>query len=176
MLANILSHFESIGDNCELGLYQRKHGIEYSNILKWSFSFSIDALCYAIETNFDEVFKYENLIPRAGGDMVDDLGSKIGFHSEMRSSFDGHSWRFILNEDERKKLYEQEVSKTKYLINKTINIIKSANKILVYKCNSNCTKAQEYRLLKAIRSIGPSHLLIVKQINNASLYGTVQVI
>jgi hypothetical protein len=161
MKIQTLSRFETLGDNCELGLLQRSYGVEYSNLFRWSYSFSVQNVINILDRRFDGLFKFENLTPREGGDMVNDVANNIAFHSDMRSTLEGARWTFVNTDEERRKIYSSEEKKIAYLTDKTVKCFAAGEKIFVYKQNRGTTDDEADALLQVLRRYGPVKLLVL---------------
>lgn len=154
--ANLVSKFESLGDNCEFGFVQRRSGIEPGGLLRWAVAPPV-SLVEAIENRFEDLYQFENVVPFTPK-MVEDRKSRIKFHSAMAST-DGV---FNLEPEQRRDIHQKEYEKIIYLRNKMISLLETGEKTFVYKRNSGVDTALVSRLSAAIASIGPSRLLYVK--------------
>ncbi len=168
----IARHFESLGDNCELGMLQRAWGVEYSNLFRWAFSESFENTVALLRQRCANLFDFENLEPYGGGDMVLDRSHGIAFHSGMRSTLKQGRWQFVADEDARLDLYSGEYQKMTHLTLSTKRKLAEARKIFVYKRNDGVTEAEALALHAALRSYGPVTLLVVNRANGADAAGT----
>lgn len=71
--------FESLGDNCELGLLQRRVGFERLSLFRYAGSPSIDTLIEAIEADFLGFATADDLAMEHFHDMWDARSRRYGF-------------------------------------------------------------------------------------------------
>jgi hypothetical protein len=166
--AALLHRFESLGDNCEFGFVQRANGYEDGGLLRWSIS-PLDKLILCFETDFRDLYLFENLEPSAP-DMVRDIATGLMFHTQMHS-IDGH---FILEERTRRELYAREREKIDHLLGKFRRKVRQLDTICVYKRNSAINDTDAARLQQALSKLGPSNLLIVRSTEDRAKWGTVE--
>jgi len=79
---DVLGRFESLGDNCEFGFVQRQLGLESGGLFRWSVT-SATSLITLLETRFEDLYRFENLVPTNSKNMIRDTATDIGFHTEM---------------------------------------------------------------------------------------------
>ena len=151
-----ISHFESLGDNCEFGFLQRMNGIEAGGLLRWAIS-RPDALTKFINSGGENLYAFENLQPSAS-DMVLDVGSDLFFHTEMYSK-DGV---FLSDEGTRFTIWQGEYQKMEYLREKLFQQLRNEEKIYVYKVNDGLNDTKAISLARAISNIGRGRLLCVR--------------
>lgn len=166
--AALLQRFESLGDNCEFGFVQRANGYEDGGLLRWSIS-PLDKLILCFETDFRDLYLFENLEPSAP-DMVRDIATGLMFHTQMHS-IDG---RFVLGEEPRREIYSGERRKIDHLLDKFRRKVQQPDTICVYKRNSGITDADAIRLQQSLGKLGPSSLLIVRSTDDRARWSTVE--
>lgn len=154
-----LLRFESLGDNCEFGFVQRSLGLDPGGLLRWAIS-NPASLVSALQDNFREVYLWENLTP-SYRDMVYDSRYGLYFHTKMYSENN----IFIEPEDVRRKIYEDEVGKVKYLVEKLIKNISYSYTICVYEVNDHIPAVSRERIAAEIKRLGESSLLFVEEGN-----------
>jgi hypothetical protein len=169
---DVARQFESLGDNCELGMLQRAWGVEYSNLFRWAFSESVPELLTLLRNRCAGLYDFENLEPYGGGEMVLDRAYGIAFHSDMRSAYKRGAWTFLADEDSRLDLYSNEYQKMTHLIVSTRRKLAEGRKIFVYKRNDGVTEAEALELHGALQPYGPVELLVVNLASGADLPGT----
>lgn len=168
----IAHHFESLGDNCELGMLQRAWGVEYSNLFRWAFSETLPELLALLRQRCADLYDFDNLTPYGGGEMVLDTTHGIAFHSEMRSAWKGGAWTFVQDEDERLALYANEYQKMIHLVVLTRRKLAAGYKVFVYKRNDGVTEAEAIDLHRVLQAYGPVPLLVVNLARGADAAGT----
>ncbi len=166
--ATLLQHFESLGDNCEFGFVQRANGYEDGGLLRWSIS-PLDKLIVCFETDFKDLYLFENLEPSAP-DMVRDIATGLMFHTQMHS-IDG---QFVLGDQARREIYIRERHKIDHLLAKFRRKLQEPNTICVYKRNSGVSEADATRLQQFLSRLGPSNLLIVRSTDDRERWSTVE--
>jgi hypothetical protein len=166
--AVVLQRFESLGDNCEFGFVQRANGYEDGGLLRWSIS-PLDKLVQCLETNFTDLFLFENLQPSAP-DMVRDTATGMLFHTKMRS-IDG---QFVFDEAARREIYTEEKKKMDHLLEKFRRRMRQPGMICVYKRNSGVGDAEAKRLQQSLTKLGQGILLQVRSTDNQAKWGTVE--
>lgn len=173
-MSHRLSLFESFGTNCEFGFVQRGLGYEESSLLRWAYVNDINALCDGIDSHFEGLFQFENLIPAGEGTMVEDVHRHIAFHSAIRSVQKDDKWEFIQTEAERRQIYQKESLKIKYLLDKFERNITRADRIYVLKHVEGLTHKDAWRVLDTIARRGEARLLYVMKAPTTALAGTVR--
>jgi len=156
-LKQVLTRFESIGDNCEFGFVQRANGIEPGGLLRWTTT-PLPRLITLLSGDFKDFYLFENLIPNPDdGGMVIDAVSGIGFHSRLRSR-DG---KFLLNDDDRRLLYAEEKVKIDYLVEKLLARMADSSVIFVYKATWGAREEDIKELHSILRRHSNCRLLFV---------------
>jgi hypothetical protein len=166
--AALLQRFESLGDNCEFGFVQRANGYEGGGLLRWSIS-PLDKLIVCLETDFRDLYMFDNLAPSAP-DMVRDVATGLMFHTQMHS-IDGH---FVLGDAARLEIYAREKHKMDYLLDKFRRKIREQDTVCVYKRNSGITDTDAKRLQQSLNKLGPSHLLVVTSTADHTRWGAAE--
>lgn len=128
-----LERFESLGDNCEFGFFERFHGREVGSLLRWAVT-PPESLAKAIRSGFSGIYDFEYLMPNTDG-MVRDTRSGIAFHSRMASKDNV----FLANDQDRYEIFKGEQEKINYLTAKILDSL-SKDKIFI------CKKTGVYRL------------------------------
>jgi hypothetical protein len=170
--ADIVSEFESLGDNCEFGFVQRHHGLEPGGLLRWAFS-TLDGLVRAIDARFERIYNFDDLAPYTPN-MVIDGKYGIAFHSEMRSLRADHGLAFVAPPDELRRIYREEQEKVSYLVCKLIDALYRGERIFVYKRNAGLAARDIARLHQSVSAYGPGRLLCVVPASAGLPAGTVR--
>ena len=160
----IIEQFESLGDNCEFGLVQRRFDAEPLGLLRWSGT-EPEPLIAAVEARFAGVGELENLCISTW----DNGEYKV---SDARYGMVSHT--FIYEAAfARDSFIEQQMRRIRILKKKLLQEMARGDKLLVYK-SPDITPDQARRLCDACRAIGPSTLLVVRPADEAHAAGTVE--
>lgn len=156
----LLSRFESLGDNCEFGFIQRFHGCEPSSLLRWATA-PLDGVMTGLKDQWANLYAWENLMPWAG-DMVWDDHYRCAFHSTIHSnrSDENCPLTFVLPETERLQAWAVERPKIIHLRDKTLASLNAAEHIFVVKCNDGFTIDQILSLRDALAHYNSNNKLL----------------
>ena len=165
----LVMHFESLGDNCEFGLMQRRVGTERLSLLRYAGIGDVFALADAIERRFDGIERPGAIqIGTHGGEWIAHAhGPRLAFHTGRR--VDSISESDILREEQRKLAF---------LAQKFIEDCEDAAKIFVYRVHRderggpNGTRGMN-RLYDAMRAHGPVKVLWVNVADDEHQAGTI---
>jgi hypothetical protein len=159
---DLLMQFESLGENCEFGLVQRHFGVEPLGLLRWV-SLAPESLCRALEERF------------AGLDDPEELEVKlIGSEYHMYGSQYQMRMHTYISESEYKgspkELHAQFFRRLRYLKDKLLDDLRSAEKILVWQSGVGSLLSEEtvYRMQHAVLKYGDNTLLVVRRHDNQS--------
>lgn len=151
--AEVVEKFESLGDNCELGMMQRAISRERLGLFRYAGSADLDSVVTAIENGFD------------GFGTEDDL-ELSPFHDEWLATSRryGFSFHTGVKRDARSAdaTRKGESMKLLFLARKLLEEMSSAHKVFVRRCERKCEEAGMHRLHAALRVHGPSRLLWVE--------------
>ncbi len=120
----------SLGYDCEVGLQLRRWGYEESSFFRFTLC-RLPALKKILNSKFNNVFQYENLIP-GNDNMVRDTKYNIAFHTGMKSKVIDGKRVFIQNSDDRFEYYKTESNKVQHLIEKMKSEIHTGKRILFF--------------------------------------------
>lgn len=159
---DLLTKFESIGDNCEFGFVQRFHGAEPSSLFRWATA-PIEGVIAGLNDQWEHIFEHENMRPWAY-DMAWDDRYRCAFHGEIRCEPDseGHM-QFAMDGEERKKALDTDQSKIRFLRDKTLKGLRTEDRIYVVKANAGLPFEQILELKAALDKYGNHKLLAVVQ-------------
>jgi hypothetical protein len=162
----LTSYFESLGENCEFGLVQRRCGAEPLSLLRFS-----NTLLPSLLRGLDEQFK--NL----GG--ADDLGFRLEGKSKkeyiIEEKYYGlvyHTFRYQ-GEVQEDKFLANEAVRLKFLIRKLNEDLKDGNKLFVYRRNNALEEDDILPLLAAVNQYGPNTVFWVVLADTKHPPGTV---
>ena len=166
---DLVARFESIGDNCEFGLFQRQHGVARTTLLSYAGVADVFALADAIEHRFAGFAEGSALHIRAFRDewMAAVPASRMNFHTGRAV---GEMAEDRIRTEERRTL--------QFLAGKLIDDIEEGSKIFVYRTRRDMRGGRDGRkgmdrLYEAMRAIGPARLLWVNEADGDHPPGTV---
>jgi hypothetical protein len=165
--AAILPQFHSIGDNCEFGLMQRRHGVEVLGLLRFS-SITIANLTRGITSRFAGIATPESL------EIVE--YTKLPDHDYMcREKEYGLYYHTFRKPSElpAETLKAHEMPRLKLLARKFIEDIELAEHLFVFKSDPPPLPEQIARLITAMHCHGPATLLWVRVADASHPAGTV---
>ena len=159
---DLLTRFESVGDNCEFGFVQRFHGAEPSSLFRWATA-PIEGVIAGLKDQWEHIFLDENMRPWAY-DMAWDDRYRCAFHGEIRCApnDEGHM-QFAMEGEERQRALAADRSKIRFLRDKTLKCLRDEDKIYVVKANAGLTIEQIFELKAALDLYGDHKLLAVVQ-------------
>ena len=160
--------FESLGDNCEFGLVQRRCGAEPLGLMRFS-SISLVDLIRGIEDGFAELGNPANmefwLNPGHRREYaIRDKSYRLVFHT------------FLYEGDvDENTLLEQQAARLKFLRRKIIEDLSNGEKVFVLKRGEPLREQEVLPLLSALQKhSGAAHLLYVTVATKANPPGVVQ--
>ena len=159
---HLMMQFESLGENCEFGLLQRRYGAEPLGLLRWVAS-SPEQLCVALEDKFAEFNRLEDFEIELRGPeyFLNEIGYLMHMHTFIvKSEYKGSQ------EQLRRQLFRRMV----YLKSKLLDDLRSAEKIFVWQSGVGSLLSDDtiLRMHRALRSYGKNTLLAVRRHNNPS--------
>ena len=162
-LHDLFMQFESMGDNCEFGLVQRRFNAEPLGLLRWS-SITVDELVRALDEEFAGVGDEENTILIANGEYITrDRNYRMTMHTFIRE-----------HEAEYDKLYVTLCKRLKFLRRTFLENLETNEKIFTYKSHTGMTLEQVDRIGAAVRRYGPNRVLCVTLADAENAPGTVR--
>jgi hypothetical protein len=168
-LSQIAMAFESLGENCEFGLFQRRCDAEPLGLLRFSSTFMRN-LIRGIDSGFE------------GLGEVDDIDLRL--EGEPQKEYMIHEKKFglvyhtFVHEGQRSVwlMREQESARLKFLRRKFIEELEAGDKIFVYKFGSGVSEEEILPLYMALNRYGDATLLWVVQAERDRPTGTVEVV
>jgi hypothetical protein len=157
--------FESLGDNCELGLVQRRAGVEPLGLLRFAGA-PLRRLITALDARFDGIADPGAIhVCEENGEYMIRL-SKYDFiyHADAR-----------IGEADPEALHRQQVGTVGFLTRKFIGDLESGEKLLVFRQNEPLSANDLMDLRIALSAYGPGTLLWVQQARPGHPPGTVVV-
>lgn len=160
----IVEQFESLGDNCEFGLVQRRFEAEPLGLLRWSGT-EPEQIIAAVAARFDGVGERQNLCISSW----ENGEYKV---SDRRYGMVSHTFIYEAAFD-RDSFIEQQMRRIRILKKKLLQEMVRGDKLLVYK-SPDITPDQARRLCDACRDVGPSTLLVVRPADEDHAAGSVE--
>ena len=150
--ADMIGHFQSLGDNCEFGFVTRSLGSERLQLLQWS-SIKPGQLLEMLLRKFEGYAE--------PGKMTIELGEPLErpefWVRDHAYGSVGHTW--IFEDTERAEGFEQaHIQRLRFLRNKFLEDLEDGSHILVYRSASDIPLPFMRDLIGAIRALGPSVL------------------
>jgi len=169
-LPELAASFESIGDNCEFGLVQRRCDTEPLGLLRFSGSYSNDVV-RGIEWDFDGIGELADIEPRLEGDP----GKREFMIHERKYGLVYHTFVY---EGERtpELMRQQEATRLKFLRRKFVEEIDAGEKIFVFKRGTPVPDSEILPLFLALNQRQPNTLLWVVPEQPGRPSGTVEVL
>ncbi|MBH1928464.1 hypothetical protein PJX95_17550 [Serratia rubidaea] len=169
-----MSHFESMGDNCEFGFYLRHKGIENGSLFRWSLIKDHKDLLNLISSDFEGFYQLKNLQPTWRNMLVDKANGVI-FHTELYSQETNGSWEFEEGDERRKEIYLIEKEKIDYLVKKFKNSLNEGNRVFVIKKNNNeIDMSVIEKLSETLNQYGKAKILVVFQSDETDKLGKIE--
>jgi hypothetical protein len=150
----LLTQFESLGENCEFGLVQRRCSAEPLSLLRFSNTL-LPNLFLGLEDKFKKLGHPEDLTFRLEG-----KSKKEYIIEEKNYGLVYHTFRYK-GEIEEDKFIISEASRLKFLARKLNEDLKDGNKILIYRRNTPLTEEEIIPVLTAVNDHGPNTLFWV---------------
>lgn len=149
-IRSMMLQFESLGDNCEFGIVQRRYGAEPLNLFRWSGS-TTETMTEAIRKKFDGVGDPENTLVKSGG---------LEYYIEdVQFGFITHTW-IPETQADKDNLRRKMCKRIAWLKEKLIEDLRSSRKIFVFRTEE--VSLEELEIMHdACLEIGPVRLLCV---------------
>jgi hypothetical protein len=165
-LSEVMLRFESLGENCEFGLVQRKGGAEPLGLLRFS-STPLPKLLAALTARFEGLGRSDKI-------SVDLASSGREYMiSDKTFGLYYHAW-VMAGERPPEDVHRREIRRLPYLVRKLVEDLTDGEKIFVYRSMTPIAESQAIKLVDAIRSYGPSTLLWMELANPGHPPGTVE--
>ena len=160
----LMMHFESVGQNCEFGLVQRRCGAEPLGLLRFASS-PLPVLMAALRARFEGLGEPGRLHVQASRDEYLVIDRRFGLLY--------HAWVKI-GEADPEEILRREEKRLPFLRRKLIKDLEEGRKIFVYHGMEPLSRPLMLSLLLAVRAYGPTTLLWVELKNDAHPAGTVE--
>ncbi len=161
--------FESLGENCEYGLVQRRCESEPLGLLRFSSTF-LRSLIRGLDDGFAGIGEDDDVDPRLQGAaprefMVHEKKYGLVYHTFV---YEGERSPWLMR--------EQEAARLKFLRRKFLEELEIAEKIFIYKRNTPVPEEEILPLFLSLRRHGNNTLLWVVPAGRARPAGTVEVV
>ncbi|HEX3536706.1 MAG TPA: hypothetical protein VHU15_08055 [Stellaceae bacterium] len=165
-LEQLMMRFESLGENCEFGLAQRRCGAEPLGLLRFA-SAPLPVLLAALKARFEGVGDSDQIEIRVSGNHQEYLVI------DRRYGFLYHPW-VLVGEADPEDIRRREEKRLPFLKRKLIEDLTEARKIFVYRGMRRLPQPLVLRLVTALREYGPATLLWVELQDDKHPAGTVE--
>lgn len=165
-LDQLMMQFESLGENCEFGLAQRRCHAEPLGLLRFA-STPLAALLSALKQRFEGLGDLEQLEIRVSGNNAEYLVF------DRRYGILYHPWLSV-GEADPKDILQREVKRLPLLKRKLLEDLEEGRKVFVYRGMRPLSRALMLRLVAALREYGPVTLLWVELQDANHPVGTVE--
>jgi len=164
--ADLMLKFESLGENCEFGLVQRRGGSEPLGLLRFS-STPFPKLVAALSARFEGLGQAESLKVELSNN-----GREYMIRDQTFGLF-YHAW-VMAGEREPEEVHRRELRRLPYLTRKLIEDLTEGEKIFVYRSIIRLGETHMKRLHDTMRSYGPNTLLWMELADAEHPAGTVE--
>ncbi len=166
----IALQFESLGDNCEFGLFQRRVGAESLGLLRFA-STRVDQLLTGLADGFSG-FDIPSRIEIDTNEDKDGL-EYISRQKDYGVVFHTHIYEGEMTQGE---VHAQELTRLRYLRRKFIEDLENAEKVFVIRRDPPLRAAEALPVWLALREYGPNRLLCVAPAKEGHPAGSIDVI
>jgi hypothetical protein len=168
-IPQIAMQFESVGENCEFGLWQRRCDCEPLGLLRFSSTFMRN-LIRGIQTGFEGLGEPEDIEPRLEGAerkeyMIHEKKFGLVYHTFV---YEGQRSIWLMR--------EQESARLKFLRRKFMEELEGTDKIFVYKFSASVTEEEVLPLHMALNQRSETTMLWVVPAERDRPPGTVEVL
>jgi hypothetical protein len=167
-LDQLMMRFESLGENCEFGLAQRRCGAEPLGLLRFA-SAPLPVLLAGLKTRFEGVGEPDQIEIRVSGNRQEYLVI------DRRYGFLYHPW-VLVGEADPEDIRRREEKRLPFLKRKLVEDLAEGRKIFVYRGMRRLPQPLVLRLVAAMREYGPTTLLWVELQDDEHPAGTVEVL
>ncbi|MBV8704933.1 MAG: hypothetical protein JO118_14630, partial [Acetobacteraceae bacterium] len=163
--AELIQHFESLGDNCEFGLVQRFVGAEPLGFFRFNYA-GLPMLTRMLETEFRDIDRPEDIeLVRA---------SAADTELVVQNRRYGYRYHTFRHDPDPTQAREQQLKVIPFLRDKLLADLRAGEKIFVRKGVRSVGEAAT--LARLMRRYGPTTLLWVTPEDEANVRGSVRVL
>jgi hypothetical protein len=159
---NVFANFESLGDNCELGLVQRISGLEQLGLLRFSGQ-QARFVVTALDERF-EAFENPNLLELTRNNVEYSVffrAYSMAFHTYIDPSKDEAVVR------------QQQITRLRFLARKFLEDVRGGTKVFVLKRNVWLHDPEVLPIYVALNRIGRTNMLVIRPADAAHPSGSV---
>lgn len=167
-LHELMMQFESLGENCEFGLVQRRCGAEPLGLLRFA-SAPLPVLLAGLRARFEGIGEPDEIEVQLSENRQEYLVI------DKRFGFLYHPW-VLVGEAAPGEIRQREVKRLPFLRRKLLEDLDEARKIFVYRGMRQQPQVLILRLVEALRAYGPVDLLWVTLHDNEHPPGTVEAV
>jgi hypothetical protein len=164
----LMMQFESLGENCEFGLAQRRCHAEPLGLLRFA-STPLSALLAALKQRFEGLGEPDQVEVRVSDNKLEYLVL------DRRYGILYHPW-LLVGQAEAEEIRQRELKRLPLLKRKLLEDLEEGSKIFVYRGMRPLSRALVRRLVDALREHGPGMLLWVELHDAAHPPGTVEML
>jgi hypothetical protein len=161
----LMMRFESLGENCEFGLAQRRCGAEPLGLLRFA-SAPMPTLLSGLRARFEGMGEPEQIDIQASENQQEYLVVDKCF------GFLYHPW-VLVGEADPEDIRRREAKRLPFLRRKLLEDLEEASKVFVYRGMHRLPQPLVLRLVAAMRAYGPTTLLWVEREDSEHSAGTV---
>lgn len=165
-LDRLMLRFESLGENCEFGLAQRRCGADPLGLLRFA-SAPLPTLLAAMRARFEGIGDWDQIEVRVSENRREYLVF------DRRYGFLYHPW-VLVGESSAEAIRRREARQLPLLRRKLVEDLQEARKLFVYHGMAPLSEAQARMLSAMMRAYGPTTLLWVELCDREHPAGTVE--
>jgi hypothetical protein len=165
-LKALMMRFESLGEDCEFGLVQRRCGAEPLGLLRFS-STPLAKLITALEAKFEGLGRPDmiNVEISSNGREYMVLDKRFGLYY--------HAW-VLAGEKSPEEIHARECSRLPFLARKLVEDLQGGDKIFVYRGMTPLAERDVNHLASTMRTFGPTTLLWMEVADDDNEVGSVE--
>jgi len=167
-LHELMMQFESLGENCEFGLVQRRCGAEPLGLLRFA-SAPLPVLLAGLRARFEGIGEPDEIDIQVSENQQEYLVV------DKRFGFLYHPW-VLVGEADPEEIRQRETKRLPFLRRKLLEDLDEARKIFVYRGMRQQPQVLIMRLVEALRVYGPAELLWVTLHDSEHPPGTVEAV
>jgi hypothetical protein len=161
---DLVMRFESLGQNCEFGLVQRRFGAEPLGLLRWTFV-EPRTLGRMLETRFAGLGEPDHVSLRRsswGEWYIEDSVFRLSFHTFQTSDV-----------PDQAAYLKKQAARLRWLRDKLLDDLTEGTKIFVYKPRAGTPDAPMNRIFRALKTFPKARLLCIGLAGQEAAAGTV---
>lgn len=148
---------ESLGENCELGFWQRHRGYEASSLFRWAIA-SIDSLLAFLDAPVP-LYAMQELSVHSPG-MVKEARFDFKFHSKLIERSQEDTLRLLSDVEAFVAVHKKETDKIAHLQAKFFTHLKERETLYIIKDNKGLSEVKTRAVLAHLHRYNPKHHLL----------------